>query len=152
MTKAIYFDMDGTIADLYGCENWLADLIDGYTRPYREAKSLINMRKLGCLLNALQKSGYHIGIVSWLSKGGTAQYDKKVTETKEKWLARHIGAVNWDEIKIVPYGTPKSTVVKFPGGLLFDDEQRNRTEWSTATNTGLAFDVDNIFKVLSSLI
>ena len=152
MSKAIYFDMDGTIADLYGCENWLADLINGYTRHYRAAKALINMRKLGRLLNTLQKSGYHIGIVSWLSKGGTAQYDKKVIETKKKWLARHIGAVNWNEIKIVPYGTPKSTVVDFPGGLLFDDEKRNRVEWSTATNSGLAFEVDNILKVLSSLV
>lgn len=152
MTKAIYFDMDGTIVDLYGCENWLADLINGYTRPYRDAKALINMRKLGNLLSRLQKQGYHIGIVSWLAKGSTAQYDKKVTETKKKWLAHHIGAVNWNEIKIVPYGTPKSTVVDFPEGLLFDDEQRNRAEWSAATNTGLAFDVDNILKVLSSLL
>lgn len=152
MTKAIYFDMDGTIADLYGCEDWLADLINGYTRPYREAKALVNMRKLGGLLNQLQEQGYHIGIVSWLSKGGTAQYNKKVAETKEKWLARHIGAVNWDEVKIVPYGTPKSTVVEFPGGILFDDEQKNRSEWATATDTGLAFDVDNILNILSSLI
>jgi phosphoserine phosphatase len=26
MNKAIYFDMDGTIADLYGVSGWLADL------------------------------------------------------------------------------------------------------------------------------
>jgi hydroxymethylpyrimidine pyrophosphatase-like HAD family hydrolase len=26
MTKAIYFDMDGTIANLYGVENWLPKL------------------------------------------------------------------------------------------------------------------------------
>lgn len=151
ITKAIYFDMDGTIADLYGCENWLADLIDGYTRPYREAKPLVNMRKLGVLLNQLQEQGYHIGIVSWLSKSGTEQYNQRVTKTKEQWLARHLGAVDWDEIKIVPYGTPKSSVVDFPGGLLFDDEQRNRKEWTSATDTGLAFDVDNILEILSSL-
>ena len=27
MIKAIYFDLDGTIADLYGVEGWLDDLI-----------------------------------------------------------------------------------------------------------------------------
>ena len=34
--KAIYFDMDGTIADLYGRDGWLDDLMNEYTRPYRE--------------------------------------------------------------------------------------------------------------------
>lgn len=150
--RAIYFDMDGTIADLYGCEDWLADLINGYTRPYREAKSLVNMRKLGSLLNHLQEQGYHIGIVSWLSKSGTEEYNQRVVETKERWLSRHIGAVDWDEIKIVPYGTPKSSVVDFPGGILFDDEQRNRMEWAGATDTGMTFDVNNILEILSSLI
>ena len=27
MTKAIYFDMDGTIADLYGVDGWLDSLV-----------------------------------------------------------------------------------------------------------------------------
>ena len=40
MTKAIYFDMDGTIADLYGVENWLDYLVAEQTKPYREAKPL----------------------------------------------------------------------------------------------------------------
>lgn len=152
ITKAIYFDMDGTLAGFYDCENWLADLINGYTRPYREAKSLINMRKLGILLNQLHEQGYHIGIVSWLSKSGTEEYNQRVIKTKERWLSRHIGAVNWDEIKIIPYGTPKSSVVEFPSGILFDDEERNRKEWAGATDTGIAFDVDNILEILSSLI
>ena len=68
MKNTIYFDMDGTIANLYGCENWLDSLINGKTKPYREAKSMVDMRKLGKLLNALKANGYEIGIVSWLSK------------------------------------------------------------------------------------
>ena len=51
MTKAIYFDMDGTIANLYGVDGWLDCIIKEYTKPYREAKSLINMRKLSKELN-----------------------------------------------------------------------------------------------------
>ena len=71
MKNTIYFDMDGTIANLYGCENWLDSLINGKTKPYREAKSMVDMRKLGKLLNALKANGYEIGIVSWLCKNGT---------------------------------------------------------------------------------
>lgn len=147
MKNTIYFDMDGTIANLYGCENWLADLTDGYTRPYREAKSMVDMRKLGRVLNTLKANGYEIGIISWLSKGGTDEYNEKVTKTKINWLARHLGAVEFDEIRIVKYGTPKQTVVNNPFGILFDDEMRNRENWA-----GTAYDVDNILEILTALM
>jgi len=149
--RAIYFDMDGTIANLYGVEGWLDSLIKEHTKPYREAKSLIDMRKLSKELRRLQKEGYTIGIVSWLSKSGTDEYNRKVETAKLNWLARHLGSVEWDEIHIVKYGTPKSTVVNFPSGILFDDERPNRAEWNKATDLGCAFDVDNILTILEKM-
>ena len=146
--RAIYFDMDGTIADLYSVENWLAHLENSHTKPYREAKSLVNMRTLGRLLNELQQAGYHVGIVSWLSKSGTEEYNARVTETKKRWLNEHLGAVQFDEIKIVPYGTPKSKAVEYPNGILFDDEERNRNEWES----GIAFDVNKILEILEAMV
>ena len=147
MKTTIYFDMDGTIADLYGCENWLADLIDGYTRPYREAKSMVNMRKLGRVLNALKENGFEVGIISWLSKNGTDEYNARVTKAKTDWLARHLGAVEFDEIHIVKYGTPKHEVVNNPLGILFDDEKPNRDNW-----LGTAYDVTAILETLTALV
>ena len=147
MKTTIYFDMDGTIADLYGCENWLADLIDGYTRPYREAKSMVNMRKLGRVLNALKENGFEVGIISWLSKNGTDEYNARVTKAKTDWLARHLGAVEFDEIPIVKYGTPKHEVVNNPFGILFDDEKPNRDNW-----LGTAYDVTAILETLTALV
>ena len=146
MTKAIYFDMDGTIADLYGVENWLRSLERRETKPYREAKALVNMRQLGVLLNQLQQIGYHIGIVSWLAKNSSNDYDAKVTATKIAWLKKHLSAVQWDEIKILSYGTSKAENVDFPAGILFDDEQKNRETW-----TGTAYDVDNILEILNKI-
>lgn len=146
MTKAIYFDMDGTIADLYGVENWLKNLESFQTKPYREAKALVNMRELSKELNALQRKGYHIGIISWLSKAHNADYDRRVTSAKVKWLAKHLGSVHFDEIKIVPYGTPKQHSVDFPAGILFDDEKPNRENWA-----GVAYDVTNILETLRGL-
>lgn len=146
MTKAIYFDMDGTIADLYGVENWLKNLQHFETKPYREAKALVNMRKLGKVLNALQNKGYHIGVISWLSKAHNTEYDEKVTATKKAWLEKHLGSVAWNEIEIVPYGTPKEKSVKYPFGILFDDEKPNRDNWS-----GTAYDVHNILEILQNL-
>ena len=37
----INFDMDGTIADLYGVENWLDYLIAGDVFPYENADPLL---------------------------------------------------------------------------------------------------------------
>ena len=142
-TKAIYFDMDGTIADLYGVENWLPMLINHNATPYEIAKPLVHLATLARLLNKLQRNGYKIGIVSWLSKNSTNEYDIKVTNAKRKWLATHLKSVQFDEIHVVSYGTPKSTVVNHTNGILFDDEEKNRNEWK-----GQAFNVNEILQVL----
>lgn len=146
MTKAIYFDMDGTIANLYGVDNWLKSLINEQTKPYREAKAMVDMRTLGRELNRLQAEGYVIGVVSWLSKCGTDDYNVRVTKAKKEWLAKHLSAVEWDEIHIVKYGTPKHKVANYPNGILFDDEIDNRENW-----LGNAYDVENILEILREL-
>lgn len=128
MKRGIYFDLDGTIADLYGVENWLADLIAENVRPYAEAKPLLNLSLLARYIHKAQAKGYTVGVISWLSKSGTPAYNEAVTEVKRQWLAKHLPSVEWDEIHIVKYGTPKSTC-RTCEGILFDDEQRNLDEW-----------------------
>lgn len=146
MMKTIYFDMDGTIADLYGVSNWLEYLISENPLPYEIAKPLIRLNTLARLLNKLQREGYRIGIISWLAKASTTEYDKKVTVAKETWLKTHLKSVQFDEINIVPHGTPKETFCKTEWDVLFDDEELNRTNW-----TGQAFDVDNILEILKGM-
>ena len=55
-------------------------------------------------------------------------------------------SVEWNEIHIVKYGTPKETVVNNPLGILFDDEEQNRNNW-----TGIAHDEKNIIEVLKAV-
>lgn len=147
MNKAIYFDMDGTIADLYAVKGWLKKLRAYDETPYENANTLVNMSLLARYLNRLQKKGYTIGIVSWLSKNSSLDYDRKVKKAKIKWLAKHLKSVEFDEINIVAYGTPKSTVVSIANGILFDDEEPNRNEWK-----GQAYDEKNIIGVLKALL
>lgn len=146
--KKIYFDMDGTIADFYGVDGWLDSILKRQTKPYREAKPLINMRILGNEIKRLQKNGYSIGIISWLAKGSTQEYDMRVQKTKIKWLQRHLGSVQFDEIHIVEYGTPKQEV---GSGILFDDEKQNRIEWNKI-DENFAFNANNILQVLENLV
>ena len=146
MTKAIYFDMDGTIADLYGVDGWLADLEAHRTRPYDKAKVMHNMSALARAIHKAQNNGIKVGIISWLSKSATDDYNKAVAKAKRKWLKKHLKSVNFDEIYIVPYGTPKSTVTKHIG-ILFDDEERNRLEWKK----GKAYPPEKIFEILKEI-
>lgn len=146
MTKAIYFDMDGTIADLYGVTDWLTMLMNGNELPYSIAKPLVRLAVLARLLNELQKNGYTIGIVSWLAKNSTIDYDERVTSAKNEWLNKHLKSVRFDEVHIVKYGTPKQDIVNYPNGILFDDEEQNRKNW-----IGKAFDEKNITEILKEL-
>ena len=142
----ICFDMDGTIANLYGVENWLDMILNHDETPYKEAETLINMKSLARILNRLQKLGYEIGIISWLAKNSTADYDEKVTKAKQEWLTKHLKSVHFDFVEIVAYGTDKNIVCTNKIDILFDDEQNNREEWN-----GKAYDVTNIIEVLKGL-
>lgn len=125
----IWFDMDGTIANLYGVNNWLPMLREYNPAPYAEAEVMLNMSLLARYLNKLQAVGYGIGIISWLSKNSTAEYDEAVTAAKLSWLNQHLKSVDFDVIHIVEYGTPKSSFRETDEDILFDDEERNREEW-----------------------
>lgn len=146
MTKAIYFDMDGTIANLYGVENWLPMLRNEDTTPYAKANPMVNMNSLARILNKLHTNGWTLGIVSWTAKSGTDEYNERVRIEKIKWLKTHLTSVKFDEIHIVKYGTPKEEIVSNPMGILFDDEEQNRTNWK-----GIAYDVNEIIETLKGV-
>lgn len=140
----IWFDMDGTIADLYAVDGWLEDLRAERIRPYAEAKVLLNMAVLARLLHKVQKAGHEVGIISWTSKGGSMAYNAKVMAAKYKWLAEHLPSVDWDCIRVVPYGTNKLEATG--GGILFDDEEPNRVAWGEG-----AYKPEKIIEILKNL-
>lgn len=146
MKVTINFDMDGTIANLYGVDNWLEYLIAEDTMPYEIAKPLVRLSALARKLNNLQRVGYELAIISWLSKNASDEYNEAVTAAKKSWLAKHLPSVHWDRITIIPYGTPKGNFCGNALDILFDDEQRNRDNW-----TGRAYDVENILEILKEI-
>ena len=141
--KTINFDLDGTLADLYGVDNWLNDLINSNPRPYAVAKPLVKMQVLARMLNTKKRQGFTINVISWLAKNSTPEYDEMVRNAKIEWLKKHLKSVEFDNIFIVKYGTPKQNLAK---GFLFDDEVNNRINWK-----GIAFDVNNIINDLKTL-
>jgi len=145
--RTIWWDMDGTIANLYAVENWLPMLRAEDTTPYTEAKVMWNMSQLARLMNQVQKLGYKLGIISWTSKGGSDLYNIAVDTAKREWLDKHLASVNFDYVYIVKYGTPKSLIMQDEDDILFDDEEPNRDAW-----LGEAYEPDMMIKVLKALL
>lgn len=128
MNKVIYFDMDGTIADLYNIKDWLKKLRAEDATPYKNAMPLVNMSELTEVCEALQQLGWKIGIITWLSKDSSRAYKKAVRKAKKDWLERHF-PIKFDELHFVQYGTPKHLICKLKRGVLFDDNDNVLLKW-----------------------
>ena len=140
----IWFDMDGTIAEFYGVENWLDYLLDEDPTPYEIAKPLLNMSLLARYLNKVQTQGHEIGIISWGSKNSTNDFLNAVNSAKLYWLNKHLPSVTFNYIYIEHYGTNKHN--RCGGGILFDDELNNRAIWGNG-----AYEPIDIIKILKKI-
>ena len=89
----IYFDMDGTIADLYGAKDWLPRLRAYDAKVYAEARPLCNMNTLARKLNKIQRKGVKIGVISWGSKDKNPAFLEAVKAEKMRWLRQHLRSV-----------------------------------------------------------
>jgi hypothetical protein len=148
MNKFLVFDMDGTIADLYGVEGWLDDIHARDARPYAEARPLVDMEKLNDILNQLKEFGWYIIITSWLAKDSTKAYDTAVRKAKKEWLEAF--GFPYDEIHLVKYGTTKADCTRKHGGrqVLFDDNAKVRNGW----HLGEAIDATEMMEYLATLL
>lgn len=141
--KKIWFDMDGTIADLYGEKNWLEDIINERTDCYENAKPLLRLNTLARKLNTLRAEGFMVCIVTWLPRDAKTEYNRRVEKAKRDWLTKHLKSVEFDIIDILEYGTPKH---ENRNGILFDDELPNREQWGEG-----GYNADEIMEILKTL-
>ena len=130
MNRTLVFDMDGTIANLYGVENWLEMLRAEDPTPYIVAQPMYDMDALKVILEMLKLQGWTIAVTSWLSMGSTREYDKLVRKAKREWLERY--DFPFDEIHLVAYGTTKANCTRKNGGyqILVDDNEKVRNGWN----------------------
>lgn len=82
----VYLDMDGTIADLYNEENWLADLIAEKVDPFVNAKPMTTEENL---LKLFPTETHEIKILSMTPKHATKEYCDRVATAKSEWLDRY---------------------------------------------------------------
>ena len=145
--KAIYFDMDGTIADLYGYEGWLEMLQAENTEPYEKCGCLVDFVELRNVLNGFIAAGVMIGVISWSAMGGSKEYNRRTRRAKKNWCDEFFADI-FTEFHVVKYGTPKHRVAKEKDSILVDDNAEVRQAWKGETIDAN----ENIISLLKELL
>jgi hypothetical protein len=131
--KYLCFDMDGTIADLYGVEDWLSMLRAENPLPYEIAKPMWDMERLNGVLAAARKKGIKVVIITWLSLNSSEEYKTAVRQAKRKWLEEN--EFTFDSFHAVQYGATKGNSIRRviksnESAILFDDNEKIRYGWN----------------------
>ena len=130
----IYFDMDGTIADLYGSENWLETIQKEIDGAYEFLNPMFEIKEFTSICNKLIENGVHFGVISWGSKNSSDSFLQTVTDEKIKWLRKYLPFIK--DINVTHYGIPKQLAIKTRGKttLLIDDNQEVINQWEDNNN------------------
>ncbi len=149
----IYFDLDGTIADLYGFNDWLTYLQNEQIDPYIKAGLLVDAEQFRNFLIAGKAAGVLFGVISWGAKNASKDYRKAIRRAKIDWLKKNDLLQYFNELHVVKYGTPKNRAAKNRTGVLIDDElQRwNVEKLIDANNFRNILNVENLWSCLFSL-
>lgn len=127
--KALVFDMDGTLCDLYGVEGWLENLRNEDVRPYALAQPFYNMEVLNKVVHQLKVQGWKIIVTTWLAQKSSDDYKTRTRETKKAWL--DVFQFPYDELHMVQYGTTKASCTRIKANyqILVDDNQKVCKGW-----------------------
>ena len=144
--NAIYFDMDGTVYDLYGVDGWLEMLTTENVTAYECGKPMYDMEKLNALLEQFVALGFVIGVVTWTAMHGNREFNRATHKVKLEWVREHMPTVT--EFHCVKYGTPKHKVAKIKNAILVDDNSAVRDAWNGYTINA----AENILPQLEALL
>ena len=147
--QAIYFDMDGTIANLYNVEGWESKLRAEDPSPYADASPLVDMVRLATIIARLRSAGVTVGVISWGAMDGTTEYTREVKRVKREWCKRY--GLTFDEFHVVKFGTPKHWVAKCKHSILVDDNSEVRQTWTLGATVD-ASDSSRMMKQLGNIL
>ena len=149
--KKIYFDMDGTVYDLYGMENWLEMLRNEEKGAFTLGNALVNMDELKEVCLRLIAKGYQIGIITWLPMGASLEYCEICTKEKREWAEKNMPYIS--EFYALEYGVPKqyAPARRAAEMWLADDNKEVREMWITEKQRKAIDATENIINALVAL-
>lgn len=121
--QVIYLDMDGTIADLYGMENWLESLRNEVEGLFLQCNPLITETEL---LVLFPSDIYELRICSMTPMDASKEYCLKVIEEKNIWLDKHFPSI--EHRVYLEYGHNKN-LRNSKNHILIDDNKTIRENY-----------------------
>ena len=109
MTKKIYFDLDGTVYNLYGQKDWLKRLDNEDETVFKTGDFIGDYDEFMTIIHKLFEKGVEFGVITWLPMYATPSFERKCAEVKKDWIYKYLPFVN--EIHIIPYGIPKQQAI-----------------------------------------
>lgn len=149
--KKIYFDMDGTVYDLYGMENWLEMLRNEEKGAFTLGNALVDTVALKEVCLRLIAKGYQIGIITWLPMGASLEYCEICTKEKRRWAENNMPYIS--EFYALEYGVPKqyAPARRAAEMWLVDDNKEVREMWVTEKQRKAIDATENIINALVAL-
>lgn len=135
MTGAIWFDMDGTLYDLYKIPGWLAALQDGDWSIYNQpGYCRANLNRIRNAIHVLQENGWTVGVITWGPKGVKWEDEElgDIEVVKAHWLLENVPEL--ERMVCLPYGYDKAQFIEemeevYAVNYLVDDNALVRKEW-----------------------
>lgn len=150
--KKIYFDMDGTVADLYGEKNWLDNLRNEREGSFINLRPLVDMNELAMVCHQLMNLGYSFGVITWLPMGASYEFERVCEEEKRAWVEEFMPWVS--EFYAQSYGVPKQYAPSKRAAemILVDDNAEVRAMWNTEVQRSSIDATQDIIKELKKLL
>ena len=128
----IFFDMDGTIADLYGHEGWLEKIVNEEEGLFRNLRTIYDPLQLMEIKVLDTDLPLQMEIITWTPMNASPEYCQKVENEKREWALEKFGDV-FSQVNVLPYGVPKqyAETKKSQLMILVDDNPEVLAMWET---------------------
>lgn len=130
MSKKIFFDLDGTLYNLYEIDNWLDSLQYEDATVFERGDFIGDYERFMNVVKELLAKGFTFGVISWLPMYATPEFEAECAKVKETWVKKYLPFV--DEMTFQRYGTPKQNAIqrKAQTMYLLDDSKEVGRVWA----------------------
>lgn len=153
--KTIYFDLDGTLFNLYGKNDWLKRLeAEDETVFNDEHKTdffFNGSKEFNSVINKLMESNVCFEVITWLPMNASKEYENKCEIVKRKWVEKNLPFVR--KVHCLSYGIPKQTATNRHSKdekILIDDSAQVCQTWNTKAMRK-SYNINKRFTALDAL-
>lgn len=131
MSVKIYFDLDGTVYNLYGIAEWEPKLRAENPNVFREGSFIGDYQDFMNICNKLLEKGVQFGVITWLPMQASPEYEVECELVKREWVQRYMPFVS--EFTAQSYGVPKQNAIikRAKTMYLLDDNTEICEMWQT---------------------